>query len=56
MNHQVRRLFTDPHDPLTEADPIRENPRIADPMCFLNQKVDLVVDGELQERTVTPWS
>jgi uncharacterized protein (DUF427 family) len=36
--------------------PIAENPRIAGLMCFLNEKVDLVVDGELRERPVTPWS
>jgi uncharacterized protein (DUF427 family) len=37
-------------------DPIPENPRIAGLICFLNEKVDLVVDGERQERPVTPWS
>jgi len=37
-------------------DPIPENPRIAELLCFLNEKVDLVVDGERQERPVTPWS
>jgi uncharacterized protein (DUF427 family) len=36
--------------------PIAENPRIAGLMCFFNEKVDLVVDGERQERPVTPWS
>ena len=36
--------------------PIPENPRIAGLMCFFNEKVDLVVDGETQERPVTPWS
>jgi uncharacterized protein (DUF427 family) len=37
-------------------DPIPENPRIAGLMCFYNEKVDLVVDGEPQARPVTPWS
>jgi uncharacterized protein (DUF427 family) len=37
-------------------DPIPENPRIAGLVCFLNEKVDLVVDGELQERPITPWA
>ena len=37
-------------------DPIPENPRIAGLVCFLNEKVDLVVDGERLERPVTPWS
>jgi uncharacterized protein (DUF427 family) len=36
--------------------PIPENPRIAGRLCFLNEKVDLVVDGERQVRPVTPWS
>ena len=36
--------------------PIPENPRIAGLMCFLNEKVDLVVDGVRVERPVTPWS
>ena len=36
--------------------PIAENPRIAGLLCFLNEKVDLVVDGERLERPVTPWS
>jgi uncharacterized protein (DUF427 family) len=37
-------------------DPIPENPRIAGLVCFFNEKVDLLVDGELQERPITPWS
>jgi uncharacterized protein (DUF427 family) len=36
--------------------PIPENPRIAGRLCFLNEKVDIVVDGERLERPVTPWS
>jgi uncharacterized protein (DUF427 family) len=36
--------------------PIPENPRIGGLVCFLNEKVDLVVDGERLERPVTPWS
>jgi uncharacterized protein (DUF427 family) len=36
--------------------PIPENPRIAGLICFRNERVDLIVDGELQERPVTPWS
>jgi uncharacterized protein (DUF427 family) len=35
--------------------PIAENPRIAGLLCFLNERVDLVVDGERWERPVTPW-
>jgi uncharacterized protein (DUF427 family) len=37
-------------------DPIPENPRIKDLVCFFNEKVDLTVDGERQPRPVTPWS
>src|SRR4051794_9403131 len=36
--------------------PIPENPRIAGLICFRNERVDLVVDGEHLERPVTPWS
>jgi uncharacterized protein (DUF427 family) len=37
-------------------DPIPENPRIKDLVCFFNEKVDLIVDGEPQPRPITPWS
>jgi uncharacterized protein (DUF427 family) len=37
-------------------DPIAENPRIRDLVCFFNERVDLVVDGERLERPVSPWS
>jgi uncharacterized protein (DUF427 family) len=37
-------------------DPIPENPKIKDLVCFFNERVDLVVDGALQERPSTPWS
>jgi uncharacterized protein (DUF427 family) len=37
-------------------DPIPENPRIRDLVCFFNEKVDLVVDGEPWERPTSPWS
>ena len=36
--------------------PIPENPKIKDLMCFFNEKVDIYVDGELQNRPQTPWS
>ena len=35
---------------------IPENPRIAERLCFFNEKVDLYVDGELQARPRTKWS
>ena len=37
-------------------DPIPENPKIRDLLCFFNERVDLVVDGETLERPLTPWS
>lgn len=37
-------------------DPIPENPRIAGLLCFFNEHVDLVIDGERVARPVTPWS
>jgi uncharacterized protein (DUF427 family) len=37
-------------------DPIPECPKIKGLLCFYNEKVDLYVDGELQERPETYWS
>lgn len=37
-------------------DPIAECPKIKDLFCFYNEKVDLYVDDELQERPKTYWS
>jgi uncharacterized protein (DUF427 family) len=37
-------------------DPIPENPKIRDLICFYNERVDLVVDGEPLERPVSPFS
>ncbi len=37
-------------------DPIAENPKIKNLLCFFNERVDLYVDGELQPRSHTPWS
>lgn len=36
--------------------PIPEIPKIENLLCFYNEKVDLYVDGELQERPVSPFS
>jgi uncharacterized protein (DUF427 family) len=36
-------------------EPILENPKIRDLMCFYNEKVDLYVDGELLTRPQTPF-
>ncbi len=37
-------------------DPIPENQKIKDLLCFFNERVDLSVDGELEPRPLTPWS
>lgn len=37
-------------------DPIPENPKIRDLVCFLDEKVDVVIDGEAQDRPVTPFA
>jgi uncharacterized protein (DUF427 family) len=36
--------------------PIPECPKIEGLLCFFNEKVDLYVDQELQERPITDWS
>ena len=40
----------------TYRQPLREAAEITDRVAFFNERVDLVVDGNLQERPVTPWS
>ena len=37
-------------------DPIPEAAKIKGYLCFFNEKVDLEVDGEEQERPLTQWS
>jgi uncharacterized protein (DUF427 family) len=36
--------------------PLAEVGRIAGLLCFFNEKVDIELDGELQERPESPWS
>jgi uncharacterized protein (DUF427 family) len=38
------------------AEPFDEVRRIAGMVCFFNERVDLELDGELQERPESPWS
>jgi len=38
------------------AEPIPEAHKIKGLLCFFNEKVDLEVDGEKQERPQTQWS
>lgn len=40
----------------TYPDPVPECPKIANLLAFFNEKVDLIVDGELQARPKTVWS
>ena len=40
----------------TYREPILENPKIKELICFFNERVDLYVDGELQARPQTPWA
>ena len=37
-------------------DPLPEVARIKDLVCFFNEKVDIELDGEAEERPETPWS
>jgi len=37
-------------------EPIAASEKIRDHLCFFNEKVDLEVDGEPQERPQTQWS
>ena len=37
-------------------DPIDGMERIAGYVCFYDERVDLAIDGELNERPTTPWS
>jgi uncharacterized protein (DUF427 family) len=38
------------HEPLREAEPV------ADRIAFFNERVDVIVDGQREVRSVTPWS
>ncbi len=38
------------------ADPLPEASRVAGLLCFFNERVDIELDGELQERPASPWS
>ena len=38
------------------SEPIPECPNVAGLICFFNERVDLIVDGERLERPWTPWS
>jgi uncharacterized protein (DUF427 family) len=40
----------------TYVTPVPECPKIEQAVCFFNERVDLFVDGERQQRPETPWS
>lgn len=40
----------------TYPDPLPECPGVRERICFLNERVDITIDGEPQRRPVTPWS
>ncbi len=40
----------------TYSEPIAENPKIRDLICFFNELVDIAVDGERLVRPRSPWS
>jgi uncharacterized protein (DUF427 family) len=37
-------------------DPLPDNQRIRDLVCFFNEHLDIYVDGEVAERPTTQWS
>ena len=40
----------------TYRQPLREAAEITGRIAFFNERVDIVVDGTLLERPITPWS
>jgi uncharacterized protein (DUF427 family) len=38
------------HEPLHDAEPVRDR------ICFFDERLDVIVDGERRDRPVTPWS
>jgi uncharacterized protein (DUF427 family) len=40
----------------TYPDPLPESSRVRDLVCFYTERLDVVLDGERQDRPVTPWS
>jgi uncharacterized protein (DUF427 family) len=40
----------------TYEDPLEESVRIKDLLCFFNERVDIELDGEPEERPVSAWS
>jgi uncharacterized protein (DUF427 family) len=40
----------------TYPEPLREAAPVRDLVCFFDERVDVVLDGERRPRPVTPWS
>jgi uncharacterized protein (DUF427 family) len=38
------------HEPLHDAEPVRDR------ICFFDERVEVIVDGEHRDRPITPWS
>jgi len=38
------------HEPLHDAEPVRDR------ICFFDERLDVIVDGERRDRPITPWS
>ena len=38
------------HEPLHDAEQVRDH------ICFFDERLDVIVDGERRDRPVTPWS
>jgi uncharacterized protein (DUF427 family) len=49
-------LAAEPDVAWTYREPLREAAEITGRIAFFNERVDIVVDGERQERPTTPWS
>jgi uncharacterized protein (DUF427 family) len=47
---------TEPFLAWTYEDPLHEVDRVKGRICFFNERVDLAVDGEVEERPRTAWS
>ena len=40
----------------TCPDPLHDAPPVRDRICFFDERVDVIVDGERRARPVTPWT
>ncbi len=40
----------------TYLDPLHDAEQVRDHVCFFDERVDVIVDGERRARPVTPWT